>query len=104
MLEDRSLEGWSPVVGRDATLEEIVDLAFDYRGDVTVVRRDGAELTGYLYNRNRDVPEARGLARHLGLARVDTAPWPHYRGGALEVVGVGLGAGHLAERLDHQPK
>ncbi len=47
--------------------------------------------------------EARGLARHLGLTRVDTAPWPHYRGGALEVVGVGLGAGHLAERLDGEP-
>ncbi len=57
MLEERSLEGWSPVVGQDATLDEIVDLAFDYRGDVTVVRRDGAELTGYLYNRNRDVPD-----------------------------------------------
>ena len=48
--------------------------------------------------------EARGLARHLGLTRVDTTPWPRYRGGALEVVGIGPGAGHLRERLDHEPK
>ncbi|HMH49054.1 MAG TPA: hypothetical protein VK548_02395, partial [Candidatus Acidoferrum sp.] len=28
---------------------------FDYRGDVTVVRQDGAEIVGYLFNRNAEV-------------------------------------------------
>lgn len=31
-----------------------MELAFDYRGDVTVVRADGTALTGYVYNRDRD--------------------------------------------------
>ena len=53
MNPDVSLEGWAPVVGADVTLEDLVDFAFDYRGDVTVVTRDGAELTGYVYNRDR---------------------------------------------------
>lgn len=57
MTEERSLEGWSPPIGADVSLEEVVDLAFDYRGDITVVLRDGRQLTGYLYNRARDVPE-----------------------------------------------
>ena len=56
--DERSLlEGWEPVVGVETSLEEIVDLAFDYRGDVTVVRRDGTEAVGYLFNRNAEVPE-----------------------------------------------
>ena len=42
--------------------------------------------------------EARGLARHLGLAAVSTSDWPHYRGGVLEVACVGLRAACLAER------
>ena len=42
--------------------------------------------------------EARGLARHLGLAAVSTSDWPHYRGGVLEVACVGPRAARLAER------
>ena len=56
--EDASpLEGWEPVVGVETSLEDVVDRAFDYRGDVTVVRRDGTELVGYLFNRNAEVLE-----------------------------------------------
>lgn len=55
--EGSPLEGWEPVVGVEATLEDVVDRAFDYRGDVTVVRRDGTELIGYLFNRNAEVRE-----------------------------------------------
>jgi len=44
--------------------------------------------------------EARGLARHLGLARVERTEWPHYRAGALEITCVGLRAARLEERVD----
>lgn len=54
MTEERSLEGWRPAVGEEVSLDDVVDLAFDYRGDVTVVLRDARELTGYVYNRDRD--------------------------------------------------
>ena len=52
---DASLEGWSPEVRDAATLAEVIELAFDYRGDVTIVRRDGTEVVGYLYNRDTAV-------------------------------------------------
>jgi hypothetical protein len=54
---ERSLQGWDPgpVAGPD--LAYVVERAFDYRGDVTVVSRDGREHVGYLFNRNTDVPE-----------------------------------------------
>lgn len=44
--------------------------------------------------------EARGLARHLGLARMSQSPWPHFAGGALEIACVGLRASQLRARAD----
>lgn len=52
-----SLEGWAPEVGPDLSLAELVDLAFDYRGHVTLVRRDGTEVSGYLFNRDAETAE-----------------------------------------------
>jgi hypothetical protein len=57
MPEERSLEGWAPRVGGEVTLAQVIDLAFDYRGDVTVVLGDGRSLTGYVYNRDRDAAD-----------------------------------------------
>jgi hypothetical protein len=55
--EERSLEGWRAVVGRDGSLADIVERAFDYRGDVTITRADGSTLSGYVYNRERRVAD-----------------------------------------------
>jgi hypothetical protein len=51
---ERTLEGWNPGPLDGDALAEVVEHAFDYRGDVTVVRRDGGELVGYLFNRDAD--------------------------------------------------
>ena len=50
MTGEPLLEGWTP--GPDVALSEVIDRAFDYRGNVTVERRDGTEVIGYLFNRN----------------------------------------------------
>jgi adenosylhomocysteine nucleosidase len=42
--------------------------------------------------------EATRLARHLALDRVAGAEWPHFRGGAIELIGVGLRGARVAER------
>jgi hypothetical protein len=51
-----SLEGWTPEAGRDLSLERLIDLAFDYRGNTTVVRIDGTEVEGYVFNRDAEAP------------------------------------------------
>ncbi len=51
---ERPLEGWDPGPIEGAALAEAVERAFDYRGDVTLVRRAGGELVGYLFNRDAD--------------------------------------------------
>jgi hypothetical protein len=54
---DTSLEGWEPVAGGALSLEDVIERAFDYRGDVTVIRHDGSQTVGYLFNRDAEAPE-----------------------------------------------
>ena len=55
MIQEQNLEGWVP--GPDVSLIELIERAFDYRGNVTIVRTDDTEFVGYLFNRNTLVPE-----------------------------------------------
>ena len=52
-----SLEGWVPQIGEFLTLAEVVEFAFDYRGNTTIVRTDGTEVVGYIFNRDSTAPE-----------------------------------------------
>ncbi|WP_432799892.1 hypothetical protein [Poriferisphaera sp. WC338] len=47
-----SLEGQIPPLTDDTMRRKAVDLAFDYRGDVTIETTSGQSFTGYLYNRD----------------------------------------------------
>jgi hypothetical protein len=55
--QERSLEGWDPGLVDGPDLAFVVERAFDYRGDVTVVHRNGHEVVGYLFNRDVDAGE-----------------------------------------------
>lgn len=57
MTDETTLEGWTPEVGGGLSLATIIDKAFDYRGNVTVVKVDGSETAGFLFNRNPDAAE-----------------------------------------------
>jgi hypothetical protein len=54
MEVEKSLEGWAPEPTLDLPLAHIIDFAFDYRGNTTIVRRDGTTLQGYVFNRDAD--------------------------------------------------
>ena len=49
--ERENLEGWIPALASDAEVREALEKAFDYRGDIAVTRKDGSEITGYLFDR-----------------------------------------------------
>ena len=40
-----------------AEMKRAIDLAFDYRGDVTLELKTGAKIEGYLFSRTSDHPE-----------------------------------------------
>ena len=57
MTEQTPFRGWAPVVSRDLPLSKIIDLAFDYRGNTTIVRKDGSSIDGYVFNRDAQASE-----------------------------------------------
>ena len=52
-----SLQGWDPQINQYLSLDEVVEFAFDYRGNTTIVRRDGTEIVAYVCNRDASSPE-----------------------------------------------
>jgi hypothetical protein len=46
-----NLEGWIPSVANEEDLRQAMEKAFDYRGDITITRKDGTKIEGYLFDR-----------------------------------------------------
>lgn len=45
------LEGWIPKLASDEETRQALEKAFDYRGDVTITRKDGSKVEGYIFDR-----------------------------------------------------
>ena len=45
------LEGWIPRLATDEEIRIALEKAFDYRGDITITRKDGTKIEGYLFDR-----------------------------------------------------
>src|SRR6266853_4384596 len=50
-FERENLQGWIPQLATEADIRAVIEKAFDYRGDVTISRKDGSQITGYLFDR-----------------------------------------------------
>jgi hypothetical protein len=61
--ERENLEGWIPELATEAEVREALEKAFDYRGDVTVTRKDGTSVEGYLYDRRTEPTLEASLVR-----------------------------------------
>jgi hypothetical protein len=59
------LEGWIPSLASDSEVFEALEKAFDYRGDVTITRKSGEKIEGYLFDRRRGVSLTDSLVRVL---------------------------------------
>jgi hypothetical protein len=61
--EREQLEGWVPELASDAEVRDALEKAFDYRGDITVMRKDGSQVQGYLYDRRSGATLADSVIR-----------------------------------------
>jgi hypothetical protein len=50
-FERENLQGWIPQLASEADVRAVIEKSFDYRGDVTITKKDGSEVTGYLFDR-----------------------------------------------------
>jgi hypothetical protein len=57
------LEGWVPALANEEELRQALDKAFDYRGDVTITRKDSTKVEGYIFDRRRGSTLADSLIR-----------------------------------------
>jgi hypothetical protein len=49
--EKEAVEGWIPNLASEDELRQALEKAFDYRGDVTITRKDGTTIDGYIFDR-----------------------------------------------------
>ena len=61
--EHHKIEGWVPDLASDAELRQALELAFDYRGDVTITRKDGSQVEGYIFDRRNGATLAESVVR-----------------------------------------
>ena len=57
------LEGWIPELASEEDIRQALEKAFDYRGDVTVTRKNGSKVEGYVYDRRSGATLADSVVR-----------------------------------------
>src|SRR5580698_4900263 len=102
-FERENLQGWIPQLATEADIRAVIEKAFDYRGDVTITRknRDGDkevnEITGYLFDR-RIGPTLENSVVRLMLANSNERPQiPYSEIAALAFTGRDTAAGKSYE-------
>jgi hypothetical protein len=58
-----NLEGWIPELASEDEIRSALEQAFDYRGDVTITRKDGNKIEGYLFDRRSGKTLAESVVR-----------------------------------------
>jgi len=61
--EREAIEGWIPDLATEAELRDALEQAFDYRGDVTITRKDGSRVEGYIFDRRNGATLAESVVR-----------------------------------------
>jgi hypothetical protein len=59
------LEGWVPALASEAEIRDALEKAFDYRGDITITRKDGSKVEGYVFDRRNGTSLPDSLVRLL---------------------------------------
>jgi hypothetical protein len=50
-FKHEKLEGWVPELAGEEEVRQALEKAFDYRGDVSITRKDGSKVEGYIFDR-----------------------------------------------------
>jgi len=60
-----NLEGYVPSVATDDEIRSAFEKAFDYRGDITITRKDGSKVEGYVFDRRSNAATLAGCQVRL---------------------------------------
>jgi hypothetical protein len=91
--QHEKLEGWVPALASEEETRKVLEKAFDYRGDVTITRKDGTTIEGYLFDRKTGPSLADSLVRVLPKASNQRVMIPYSDIAALAFTGRDTAAG-----------
>ena len=58
-----AVQGWIPELATEDDLRIALEKSFDYRGDVTITRKDGSKVEGYIFDRRSGKTLAESVVR-----------------------------------------
>jgi hypothetical protein len=91
--QHEKLEGWVPALASEEDTRIALEKAFDYRGDVTITRKDGSTIEGYLFDRKTGPSLADSLVRILPKTSNQRVMIPYSEIAALAFTGRDTAAG-----------
>ena len=87
------VEGWVPELATEADLRAALEEAFDYRGDVTITRKDGTLVEGYVFDRRSGATLAESVVRLIPQNTTQKVAIPYSEIAALAFSGRDTAAG-----------
>ncbi len=96
-FERENLQGWIPQLATEADIRAVIEKAFDYRGDVTITRKDGSEITGYLFDRRVGSALASSVVRLILATSTERPAIPYSEIAAIAFSGRDTAAGKSYE-------
>jgi hypothetical protein len=96
-FERENLQGWIPQLATEADIRAVIEKAFDYRGDVTITRKDGSEITGYLFDRRVGAALASSIVRLILATSTERPAVPYSEIAAIAFTGRDTAAGKSYE-------
>jgi hypothetical protein len=81
----------------EADIRAVIEKAFDYRGDITITRKDGSKLDGYLFDRRIGKTLDDSLVRLMLAASKDRPAIPYSDIAAIAFTGRDTAAGKSYE-------
>jgi hypothetical protein len=96
-FERENLQGWISQLATEADVRAVIEKAFDYRGDVTISRKDGSQFTGYLFDRRIGSTLASSVVRLMLAAGSERLAIPYSEIAAIAFTGRDTAAGKSYE-------
>ena len=97
MTAPERLEGWIPELATEDEIREALEQAFVYRGDVTITRKNGESVEGYLFDRKAGRTLAESVVRVMPVGSAEKIAIPYADIAALAFTGRDTAAGRSWE-------
>ena len=88
-----SHQGWIPPVATESEIRSALEAAFDYRGNITITRKNGSAVEGYVFDRRTAATLAESVVRIWPKDQNDRLAIPYSDIAALSFTGRDTAAG-----------